>query len=273
MAPKVDGGWYVLDRDERAIKDLSPSGRVGLVFGGPGKGPGELERPLGIHLHKEILMVYDISKTGLVLYQKDGAYIDLMRLKRPGGSIAFSKKGFVIQSVSDEHLFYFYDYQGRELAGFGSGLSRGGSIKELIGLFALMVIHNQRLYAFYAHGKFSEVYDLATFKLVKKIEQTWRHFASNSRKQRLSGGGINISGGMPVTSAGIYRDRPVVLIHDENKENVSLLAVCDEWGKQEAIKKTPSFVSRMYSANHKILFYNEDEVSLEGYRIKFDTSK
>ncbi len=71
-----EGNIYVVDAKEVCVKVFDRSGKHIRTFGKKGQGPGEMQRPVRMHLFagKEI-MIYDVGNNRLSFYSLDGEFL------------------------------------------------------------------------------------------------------------------------------------------------------------------------------------------------------
>lgn len=78
------GRIHVLDSDNSRIQTFGPGGEFLRSVGGPGEGPGELSRPLGMTVDPGgTLYIHDIGRAGLVRFGPEGEVLEDLRLPFP----------------------------------------------------------------------------------------------------------------------------------------------------------------------------------------------
>lgn len=78
FALSAAGHFFALDYDDYTVKVVDAQGKVTRVFGGKGRGPGELWMPVSIKLVDSVVQVVDATN-GLVTYSITGKHLSTAR--------------------------------------------------------------------------------------------------------------------------------------------------------------------------------------------------
>ena len=116
-----DGRFYLTDWQEHTVWICDSEGRLIRRLGREGSGPGELRFPSGIAVFEDRVFVVDTDNRRVMVFKKDGTYVDDFRLDFPMTSgILVSKNGQIaVNSLWEPTLFTVYDMDGGVLGSRG----------------------------------------------------------------------------------------------------------------------------------------------------------
>ena len=83
VAPRADGGMWVLDAQNRTVYGVDESGEIVMQVGGSGEGPGELGNPTGVfELQDGRIAVTESYPPALHWYDSQGTYLETVYTSR-----------------------------------------------------------------------------------------------------------------------------------------------------------------------------------------------
>lgn len=94
-----DGRIYVLDVGNYIVRVFDAEGQFLREFGGRGGGPGEFERPVGLAVDQDgLLVIADVGKASLLHMDTDGNLVDQTHLDGKLGPIATAGPALLVSS-------------------------------------------------------------------------------------------------------------------------------------------------------------------------------
>ena len=109
-----DGRFYLTDWQENTVWMCDSAGKLIRRIGREGTGPGELQHPQGAAVFEDRVIVLDSGNSRVMIFKKDGTYLDDFRLDFQGTSgILVSKNGQIaVNSLLEPTLFTVYEPDG-----------------------------------------------------------------------------------------------------------------------------------------------------------------
>ena len=109
-----EGRFYLTDWQEHTVWMCDSEGRLIRRLGREGAGPGELQLPGGTAVFEDKVIVLDTGNSRVMIFNKDGTYLDDFRLAFPMTSgILASKDGQIaVNTLWEPTLFTVYDMDG-----------------------------------------------------------------------------------------------------------------------------------------------------------------
>ena len=115
LALDADGRFFLADDRQHTIWVVESSGVVSHRIGREGAGPGELDRPLGVAISDEKVVVLDSGNNRVSIFSKDGKHISDFRIENmlpPSGLLSTNDGQIAVSSVWDEPNITVYDMDG-----------------------------------------------------------------------------------------------------------------------------------------------------------------
>ncbi len=112
-----DGNIFAIQNGYHFVFKMDPKGKFVSRIGRKGQGPGELYRPFRIEIFENKLFVKD--RTGISIFQVDGAYQERFRLFSPFIAMAPWQNKIAVAEATPHSLVTEYDYTGKKTNTFG----------------------------------------------------------------------------------------------------------------------------------------------------------
>lgn len=115
LALDADGRFFMADDRQHTIWVVESSGVISHRIGSEGAGPGELNRPLGVALSDEKVVVLDSENDRVTTFSKDGTHISDFRIENllpPSGILAGNEGKIAVTSIWDEPNITVYEPNG-----------------------------------------------------------------------------------------------------------------------------------------------------------------
>ena len=115
LALDADGRFFLADDRQHAVWVVESSGVVSQRMGREGAGPGELNRPLGMALFDDKVVVLDSGNDRVAIFSKDGTHISDFRIENllpPSGILVGNEGKIAVTSVLDEPNITVYEMNG-----------------------------------------------------------------------------------------------------------------------------------------------------------------
>ena len=118
----ADSRFFLADDRQHTIWVVDSSGMVSHRIGTEGSGPGELNRPLGVVISDEKVVVLDTGNNRVTIFSKDGTYLSDFRIENllpPSGLLAGNDGQIAVSSVWDEPNVTVYEMNGTPVREIG----------------------------------------------------------------------------------------------------------------------------------------------------------
>ena len=109
-----EGRFYLTDWQQNTVWICDSEGKLIRRVGREGSGPGELQLPGGTAVFEDKVIVLDTGNSRVMIFNKDGTYLDDFRLAFPmtSGILASENGRIAVNSLWEPTLFTVYDMDG-----------------------------------------------------------------------------------------------------------------------------------------------------------------
>jgi hypothetical protein len=244
-----------------------------VAVGRKGKGPGELEMPLGFQVKGNEVRIYDMNKAAVLLYTFHGSNIHQVTFKgridleRGIGCVFLDGGGYIVQTGFKDNRFAYFDADGTLIRRFGINKSKTTDpISNLLRISTMLYDdRNHQLLSFYLTAESFERFDLSTGKLQSTHELPFAAYRKKPQARNESNK-FWIEGGRALKAVSALEGGFLVLLEDENATNdSSILAQLDEKGRLQAFVRLPQPYTLMNLSDQGLTLVNVDEGMLDHY--------
>lgn len=124
LALDADGRFFLSDDRQHTVWVVESSGVVSQRIGREGAGPGELDRPLGMAILDEKVVVLDSGNDRVSIFAKDGTHISDFRIESllpPSGILVGNAGKIAVTSIWVEPNITVYEMNGTDTAPVDDG--------------------------------------------------------------------------------------------------------------------------------------------------------
>lgn len=115
LALDADDRFFLADDRQHTVWVVESTGVVSHRIGREGAGPGELNRPLGMAVFDEKVVVLDSGNDRVTIFSKDGTHISDFRIENmlpPSGILVGNEGKIAVTSIWDEPNITVYETNG-----------------------------------------------------------------------------------------------------------------------------------------------------------------
>ncbi len=245
LAVDATGHIYVVCSREGEVRKLDPEGKLELILGRKGAGPGELGMPMGVVFDGDgNVHVIEAGNRRISIFTPGGQFVRSVRLEPVGWPLSFAvdSAGFYYvcwYDPKEDKVIHKYSPEGRRVLSFGEPARfqeplsyAAAALKRNVSSGPIKVVGH---YVYYSQGNPYEIRQYTTDGELRLRILRKNRFMEPARVRSLPGGLTELRAYTCSSRLGILRDHIVnivrVLRWSEQPERYALIDVFDFEGR------------------------------------------